>query len=515
MTINDDNWMFLHTATGLSLPFNDMYYRYLRDLGYTGTLQDMIARSGLGLNPSIGEIVYDHVIEDQASLDSLVITSGMYIGVQRGIVVRGGINVGTASNVTIETTGSGADPLFLGSIQHTSGWTNVTGTIWQKDIGYTALNCFTISGAIGSEVVTKFILGTFGSLTSGQFGVSGNILQINSATDPNTLTIEVPINGSLNTATGYYSTGSNNEVSGLRFWFFGFNGFELAGSGVGTQILACDFSYNSNDGGGAHESTSGWLVEDCVIRRNGQQRGLSTAPGDGFSAHDTTSGTVRACLIIDNEKEAFGHQPSASVVMEFNWLENNYQELVILSTGGVGVVKGVFDFYYNVVVFVPQGQASGNGAVFISNSTQKPIVRVNNNTLFCSGTAGAGHCGLRMGGNEVTFKNNIVKGFNRAIDFRATDNANGTLDNDYNCLHGNGSNYFNNSTPGAGGVAAGANDVLADPLFVDAANDNFTLQTGSPCLNEGVDLGFTRDYAGNPVPYGAAPDIGAFERQAA
>lgn len=54
MTINDDNWKFLHQETGLSMPFNDMYFRYLRDLGYTGTLQDMIAKSKLGLNPSTG-----------------------------------------------------------------------------------------------------------------------------------------------------------------------------------------------------------------------------------------------------------------------------------------------------------------------------------------------------------------------------------------------------------------------------------------------------------------------------
>ena len=54
MTINDRNWKFLHDATGLSLTYNDMYYRYLRGLGFTGTLQDMIAKSKRGLNPSGG-----------------------------------------------------------------------------------------------------------------------------------------------------------------------------------------------------------------------------------------------------------------------------------------------------------------------------------------------------------------------------------------------------------------------------------------------------------------------------
>jgi len=52
MTINDSNWKFLHDATGLSLTYNDMYFRYLRSQGYTGTLQDMIGKSERGLNPS-------------------------------------------------------------------------------------------------------------------------------------------------------------------------------------------------------------------------------------------------------------------------------------------------------------------------------------------------------------------------------------------------------------------------------------------------------------------------------
>jgi hypothetical protein len=50
---------------------------------------------------------------------------------------------------------------------------------------------------------------------------------------------------------------------------------------------------------------------------------------------------------------------------------------------------------------------------------------------------------------------------------------------DYNCFNGN-------STAARGpGISVGANDVTADPLFTDAANGDFTLQAGSPCLNVG------------------------------
>lgn len=55
--VNDREWRFLSEQTGLSLTFNDMYFRYLRGLGYEGTLQDMIASSGLGFTPSQGEMI--------------------------------------------------------------------------------------------------------------------------------------------------------------------------------------------------------------------------------------------------------------------------------------------------------------------------------------------------------------------------------------------------------------------------------------------------------------------------
>ena len=56
-------------------------------------------------------------------------------------------------------------------------------------------------------------------------------------------------------------------------------------------------------------------------------------------------------------------------------------------------------------------------------------------------------------------------------------------------------------------------DGAADPLMTDPANDDFTLQFGSPCMNMGVHLGLFLDYAGLPVPIGHRPDIGAYEHK--
>lgn len=58
MTKQDREWAFLSEQTGMSAPFNDMYYNYLRQQGFSGTLQDMIAKSGWGLTPSKGGPIF-------------------------------------------------------------------------------------------------------------------------------------------------------------------------------------------------------------------------------------------------------------------------------------------------------------------------------------------------------------------------------------------------------------------------------------------------------------------------
>lgn len=58
-TVNDREWAFLAEQTGEPGPFNDMYFKFLRDLGYTGTLQDMIAAYGAGFTPSRGNYYDD------------------------------------------------------------------------------------------------------------------------------------------------------------------------------------------------------------------------------------------------------------------------------------------------------------------------------------------------------------------------------------------------------------------------------------------------------------------------
>src|SRR5262249_15662745 len=76
-----------------------------------------------------------------------------------------------------------------------------------------------------------------------------------------------------------------------------------------------------------------------------------------------------------------------------------------------------------------------------------------------------------------------------------------------NISYQNGTNLLDQGTSS---VFAG--NLTTDPLFVNAAANNFDLQGGSPAIDAGVTLsGVPDDYRGTPRPQGVSYDIGASE----
>ncbi|NIO21851.1 MAG: hypothetical protein GTN76_14255 [Candidatus Aenigmarchaeota archaeon] len=105
--------------------------------------------------------------------------------------------------------------------------------------------------------------------------------------------------------------------------------------------------------------------------------------------------------------------------------------------------------------------------------------------------------------------------------------GNYVIDSDYNIFYPISGNQFQfvevldvTTTDFAGwqslskpGCTFDPNSLTQDPLFEDLQNGDFHLQTNSPAIDRGTNVGLTIDFEGNSIPYGSAPDIGAYEYQ--
>lgn len=78
-----------------------------------------------------------------------------------------------------------------------------------------------------------------------------------------------------------------------------------------------------------------------------------------------------------------------------------------------------------------------------------------------------------------------------------------SLSAEYNCVYRAGGNPRRAKDPG---------DVWGlNPLFASEASGDYHLQSGSPCIDKGTDMGVTTDFDGRSRPQGAGFDIGAYE----
>lgn len=220
----------------------------------------------------------------------------------------------------------------------------------------------------------------------------------------------------------------------------------------------------------------GWNTNRALYQYNEVSGGKSECDGQGLDIDEANIGTV----------------------YQYNYSHDNEGGFILLCNGS-GSTTADNVVRYNI-------SQNDGGQLFDMVCARTTNTQIYNNTFYLSRPVDVINNANGSTGDNAAFRNNV---FHVATTQAAYLNA-GTLTFDANVFHGNH----------PAGEPADARKVTADPLLTAPGTatsrtdvDGYRLRTGSPALANGVVMtsSATRDYFGNRVPAGCAPDRGAHQ----
>ena len=284
----------------------------------------------------------------------------------------------------------------------------------------------------------------------------------------------------------YATNASNNILSGCNIHDnvkSGVLAYKVAGSS-GNENYVSNNTVSGNSGFGIYIIANYFIVEENLVSGNGN-----------------TGGVYSGIEIFNGDDDGYGENN----IVRYN--------LVTGQISGVDDGEGIFadeessntDIYGNVVY----GNDGSGIAVFDAN-----FANVYNNTVYgnCQNSSGELNIFTEIkviatSGGDTTYtviKNNVVQATEAntyAIYLDANSYDQTGLDITNNDWYTAASNWYYWNSGGGNNLATWigltgiGTDFNSDPLFTNAAGEDFTLQAGSPCVNAGVNLGATYDNA--------------------
>jgi PKD repeat protein len=202
------------------------------------------------------------------------------------------------------------------------------------------------------------------------------------------------------------------------------------------------------------------------------------------------------------------------------WIDKHYshdERKMGIVIGGASRVKLtssiVFNAYYHQLTIVPgtfcrDFEAYNNTIVFGPDSTGL-LIDINANT------------------SDLKFKNNVFastqyslpKTYLRYFEGATPVSTRSEFNNNiWWRPDGNSLDIFSDQSSGNYGLSfwqshygQGLESSFMDPLLVNPESGDFKPYYNSPCVDAGTNVGLSTDFAGNAIPFGPAPDIGAYE----
>jgi len=476
--------------------------------------------------------------------------NGDTVRFKKGSIWRDQLDV-PAANMTFEAYGSGDKSKIYGSAQ-VSTWENESGSLWYA--------------SNGSDPQSVWFVNTDTTITWGKkeankvdltaeyewWWDSGNSrIYVYAATDPDSryTSIEIPARD----YCIYVLIKDNITIDGFELCF--------------NHTVAA-----SNYAAIAIYKSASPHIENCTIHHSGV---LSATPqGNGINIEDSSNAYVgyntiyhcaRRAIII---KITTADYSASNAIIEHNICSNIHHAGINVFRDNVSGSVDNVKIRYNYIYLDSnhnQGESSDltKAGIYIGGPVAASSYRVTNIDIYYNIVRKMykdSHIALdrKIDGAEVY--NNVTYGTMTGavsapgIDVRSDNNSNIVIKNnigmdcsagasgsgcltvadstdvtacDNNCWHQSaggthvyaridGSSYhFDDFAAYKAATGWDTNGLWEDPLVVDPANGNFSLQSSSPCIDAGIGVGLTQDYAGITVPQGSAPDIGAYEYEQA
>jgi len=233
------------------------------------------------------------------------------------------------------------------------------------------------------------------------------------------------------------------------------------------------------------EAKANWEVYGCdlytsVSAQGSTELAIGFKGGESWQVHDNTIHGFRDCDGSTGGSGADGQ----GIVLGTGGVSSVFydNEIYDISGAAIRIDRDNVVFRHNLIRdLVDEASIGEQSILYVTGGAQG--ADLHNNTIVGS-YEGQGNYIRVLSGGEADFQNNIVYDGN-------TVQNDGTLTYDYNDCYS------------CTDSLAGANGITDDPLFVDAASDDYNLTASSPCIDAGDDLGYNYN--------GSAPDLGAFE----
>ena len=280
-----------------------------------------------------------------------------------------------------------------------------------------------------------------------------------------------------------------------------------------SQLSYCKFTYGKTMDGDYPDQHGGAVMldnSDIVIRHclfsNNDATADSNGMGGALYGINTGSDTqIVSCTFTANHSYGEGGAIKLTGDEGMNIENCIFKDNSVLYGGGAIALYGCYDTYIYKCLFTGnQTSYAAGGAVAISGYSAG--VRFVNCTMTGNHALGGDAGAVEIAFSDASFTNCIVRG----NDGPYSDNI--YLDYGYAEI-----NYCDTPFPDG---ATGSNNIDEDAMFVDAAQGDFHLQEGSPCIDAGIaSLSITDAYGTtiqvidlDPDEYaGSAPDMGCYE----